>query len=275
MCKICLLVLSGIPGAGKTTFVTKLQHVFANEYSFNVWNLDEIVMARNLTFREAKESTHNNISKLIEDLQNKHATVSTIIIIDDNMHLKSSRKKFYALAKQHEISYLEVYFKVDLHVALLRNSMRPHSIPDDVIISMNNELEAPKGDFLELDANKEYTEDTFAVFKHKLNHCLLNPLKNEEIIEVATLPISKIQEVELILRKIVTELIKLDKTKGAEYSTVKKVLFNNIKAEKIRLKENWNYDELYTFLNEQFHIKLKELGNVRYIFLNIATLKYA
>ncbi|KAL0275704.1 UNVERIFIED_CONTAM: hypothetical protein PYX00_003489 [Menopon gallinae] len=71
-----------------------------------------------------------------------------VILIDDNMYLKSMRYAFYKLAKDFNISFCQVYLKSPLEQCLERNFSRASNsiVPVTVISDMNAKLEPPRVD---------------------------------------------------------------------------------------------------------------------------------
>ncbi|KAK9805006.1 hypothetical protein WJX73_000675 [Symbiochloris irregularis] len=69
-----------------------------------------------------------------------------MVLVDDNMHLRSMRKDVWHLARQHRAAFVQLYLPCSLDQALQRNSRRPphQQVPLEVIQRMSERLEAPR-----------------------------------------------------------------------------------------------------------------------------------
>ena len=162
-----LLLLCGLPGAGKSTFARAL--VRASEASlpsapetptptlfFTATRVhhvcfDKLYTARtsrtaasfdrdawHACRREALQTTEILVRQVI-NASRKHAASGdasagaiapewrTVICIDDNMHLRSMRKPYLRLAQQHACGFVVAYFDVPRSLALQHNHARPPS----------------------------------------------------------------------------------------------------------------------------------------------------
>lgn len=146
MQNICIVLLMGLPGAGKTTFHTTLNKRFpyTNLHLHNVVYDDLIDNASEMDYKSKRDQVFATAKSIITSIFNSPTHKKHIIFIDDNMYLKSMRYQFYKLAEQLELSFLEVYFDVELETALLRNSTRENRIPEQTIIKMAEQIEKPK-----------------------------------------------------------------------------------------------------------------------------------
>ncbi|XP_075226408.1 phosphoseryl tRNA kinase [Lycorma delicatula] len=173
---ICLILLIGIPGCGKTYLTNFLvNHLSKNMFSSNSkyfsnlcvipvsyddyisYHTDSNVMSWKqrrtdvfigveefiLYFKGYKNSLN---SKLY--VNNNYCTDNKdnmFIIIDDNMYYKSMRYEYYKLARKYEISFCQIYLEASLDKALEYNKKRDgvSIVPEQIIIKMNELIEKP------------------------------------------------------------------------------------------------------------------------------------
>uniref|UniRef100_A0A2C9KYU7 Uncharacterized protein n=1 Tax=Biomphalaria glabrata TaxID=6526 RepID=A0A2C9KYU7_BIOGL len=68
-----------------------------------------------------------------------------LIVIDDNMHLRSMRYEYYKLAREYGVGYCQIFLDIELDKALERNIHRTgvDQVSEDVITKMAKTLEVP------------------------------------------------------------------------------------------------------------------------------------
>uniref|UniRef100_A0A8D8NRU9 L-seryl-tRNA(Sec) kinase n=2 Tax=Culex pipiens TaxID=7175 RepID=A0A8D8NRU9_CULPI len=249
MNKVCLNVLVGVPGAGKTTFCQRiLECLILKESSIRLIHIcfddfikfdakidlenssfkgkrkrlleliEEIVQSIIIT-NQAKLEEINHI--LYEEFQQKVAidlaeTPSNyLILIDDNMYYRSMRYQVFQIARRLGTGYFQTYFHVNLESAKSRNSKRSNAVPEEVISRMFYKLEKPDERICRWEKNTITLNNSSGpidiIFKTTLN-CLerpVEPLKAHE----TTNPVeqSLVHKVDLMLRKVVGEMIKQQK----------------------------------------------------------------
>ena len=127
-----LIILSGIPGAGKSTFINK-----------HNWGGPIIVLSTDL-IRKQLTGDASNLSKDTEvwkyvygALEHPHSDVTYIV---DATNLVAKRRKSYLPYKKNFDNIKLYCLLVDLEVALERNEKRTRHVPEDVIISMHQSL---------------------------------------------------------------------------------------------------------------------------------------
>ena len=127
-----LIILSGIPGAGKSTFVNT-----------HKWNESVVVLStdqirKRLTGDASCLDRDNEVWKFIYDtLARPHVNATYIV---DATNIVAKRRKSY-LEYKHNFDSIRLYcLLVDLEVALERNERRARHVPEDVIINMHKSL---------------------------------------------------------------------------------------------------------------------------------------
>ncbi|KAA3675006.1 O-phosphoseryl-tRNA(Sec) kinase, partial [Paragonimus westermani] len=66
-----------------------------------------------------------------------------VLLLDDNFYYSSMRYTYFLLAKRYGLSFLSVACRCPLSVCLSRNSHRSKSVPDHIIIQMEQKIEWP------------------------------------------------------------------------------------------------------------------------------------
>ena len=128
-----LLVISGIPGSGKTTLATKLSERY-NAY---------ICSYENLTNANTVESTYGNVQQLwIQEI--RAALQSGKSVICDRLNLTTAdRNELLASVADipcEKVLYMQI---VPLEICLQRNRERLARLPDFVVEQAAQKLEVP------------------------------------------------------------------------------------------------------------------------------------
>lgn len=159
-----LVVLCGLPGAGKTTFSTHLKQSLSTEWCKAVHvEFDEHERAER---RKLKQSQTGRIEQNNDDEEEKlkawrrsrkravaeveqhlrtPCSKMMVVIADDNMYYKSMRHEMTALAGEFNFGCLKVYIETSLSDALKTNRQRLESqrVKEDVVRRMHTKLEPP------------------------------------------------------------------------------------------------------------------------------------
>ncbi|KAK9813223.1 hypothetical protein WJX72_010984 [[Myrmecia] bisecta] len=160
----CLLVLCGLPAAGKTTIAIALAAAAAGQsvktevvcfddaHPQGTGSSESAIQAFDPTLWKA--SRQAAICKVQQLLSAPHTASSTdgasggqlLVIVDDNMQYRSMRHECFKLARAHQAAYVQIYLPVSLEEALQRNACRegPPRVPDQVICRMHEVLEPPE-----------------------------------------------------------------------------------------------------------------------------------
>jgi len=174
--KICLVLLVGLPGAGKTLFSDLYSKFLASKTIFYIkvcydklipleaqakmkeeegsWKAErsKIVDAVTEIIKIRKESEdltdieNPYVDKIINSDDVQTASERTVILIDDNNYLPSMRYEYYQLARTFRLGFAQIYFDTDLVLSKKLNSMRESKdqVPEEVIAKMSAKLEPPK-----------------------------------------------------------------------------------------------------------------------------------
>lgn len=217
MVKICVIVLIGLPGAGKTTFCKK---ILSSNLKYNFLHIcyDDIFKFHpkqlyQETFKDRRRKVIEQTEKIISEIKmNDQEEDSNVILIDDNNYYAGMRYEFFKLCKRNELSFGQVFFAIDVECALIRNSHRDsNKLPSHVIEKMHKRLEIPSH-------KNQWEQNTIMVknsekiddFESFLKVCFLNILEHK-IISKSDNDVHKINFVhslDLCLRKRISEILR-------------------------------------------------------------------
>ena len=159
-----LIILTGLPGAGKSTFSKNLAEILSKN------NIDVIVLGSDL-IRESfpiwkekyeefiRKSTYSLIGSALNDYW---------VIVDDTNYYNSMRRDLINIAKKYNKNYAIIYLKAPLDVLIKRNIERGEKIPNEVIKKMYEKFDEPgkkyKWDepFLIIDTTKDINFEEIA-----------------------------------------------------------------------------------------------------------------
>ncbi|EEB14398.1 conserved hypothetical protein [Pediculus humanus corporis] len=204
-----LLILIGIPGSGKKNEWKSLRKNLASD-------IEKLIHA-------LKSKNMNLIPTIfVNDLKNlKFLEENVVLIIDDNMYLKSMRYTLYQITKKNQIGFCEVFFNCSLEKALQKNNERQSDsiVSPEIIERMLTQIEVPNkknawekyslciNSFSDIN---EFHTDLFTI----LNNSLCNPEKisfvssKEKQLSLLQCQTNIIHQADIALRKIVGEEIK-------------------------------------------------------------------
>jgi O-phosphoseryl-tRNA(Sec) kinase len=176
--RICLVLLIGLPGSGKTTLcgalVEFLKSLHATSHVIPI-TYDELIPADVLRhhdnisqWKEARRDVLNCVQNLILcltglkefsmansfEMSVREEMIKTVvnmkktkvyIIVDDNMYYRSMRYEYYQLARLYKLSFCQLFVQCSVTDALNRNSSRDTSVavPQKVITRMAERLQPP------------------------------------------------------------------------------------------------------------------------------------
>ncbi|GAU93577.1 hypothetical protein RvY_05500 [Ramazzottius varieornatus] len=172
---IVLVVMSGLPGAGKSTFANTLQAAFKVKYPDTVVFLVEydalvkqiipsewkrqrlevldavshlvLTIRSGSSGREAesdKESLGEHILRFnAQALRSASRSSKIVVILDDNMYYRSMRYQVFQRAIQLRAGYCQIHIAVALGTAVRQNLLRTCPVPEEVIARMAAAFEEP------------------------------------------------------------------------------------------------------------------------------------
>ncbi|AIJ04986.1 L-seryl-tRNA(Sec) kinase [Methanocaldococcus bathoardescens] len=159
-----LIILTGLPGVGKSTFSKNLAKVLSKN------NIDIIILGSDLireSFPIWKEKYEEFIRKTTHNLID-NALKNYWVIVDDTNYYNSMRRDLINIAKKYNKNYAIIYLKAPLDVLIKRNIERGEKIPNEVIKKMYEKFDEPgkkyKWDepFLIIDTTKDIDLENIA-----------------------------------------------------------------------------------------------------------------
>uniref|UniRef100_A0A182Y2P4 Uncharacterized protein n=1 Tax=Anopheles stephensi TaxID=30069 RepID=A0A182Y2P4_ANOST len=213
MTRVCLNVLLGIPGSGKTTYCQQLAvlpsrsfevvHVCYDCFIKIDENYDKFRDASGL-YKLHRHKLLSHVERIILHMKRNdqpklqevlarwsdefghELNISTqtmasdvVFLIDDNNYYRSMRTEWQKIARKLSIGYFETFFDTSLSIAVQRNRARAQPIAEEVINHMWMRLEKPSG----------------KLYDHELEPAV-QPMKQ-----------STVHKIDIILRKLISKKI--------------------------------------------------------------------
>jgi len=173
-----LVVLCGLPGAGKTTLanalsarITRSAVSIGSIFPFHRAVTVEYDAIHTDNFSDLRSEAEREIER---ELQN-----AGVVISDDNQYYKSMRKPFKRMAQRYQSGYLLLYLQIPRDIAIKRNATRKEErqVPVDVIERMDRRLEVPdESECLALDGTNILSTNVEMAFYEGLRRAIEPPL---------------------------------------------------------------------------------------------------
>lgn len=272
MSHICVMVVMGLPGSGKTSLCKHfLAHVNEYEEGIEVEHIcfDKLALEYNL---ENYKEFRNEVFKFVEHNLDEYLSMNkkTILILDDIMYYRSMRKQYYNLCKKYGLCYCQVYINCDYDVAISRVANRDEDDDEhyektypETILQIAQKLEVPSAEpwerfTIELQNEVNLDNATMDLVWNTINSSMLCPVEStgDTDDEDETIEENEIHLIDIILRKYISEKIKNIKMKdedvnvsliGKELSIKKKSFLDKIKITKFSLSQQHSQEIVKMF----------------------------
>ncbi|GLC36903.1 hypothetical protein PLESTM_000516700 [Pleodorina starrii] len=161
--KCALLVLCGLPGSGKTTLAKAIREHLLRHHepflksgpfcdvqivTFDDWLHPELQQLAGQFSADAwQRSRQAALAHLLSALERAQSNAShTLIIADDNHHLRSMRYELFRAARDRGAAFLQLYVGCSPQQALARNQRRSGiaAVPPEALLRMAAALEPPQ-----------------------------------------------------------------------------------------------------------------------------------
>lgn len=159
MPRICLVVLIGLPGAGKSSLCDwLLSQQSAHRGSYTVHLCYDDFLDTRLAYKDQRAFVFRILQQLISAIHgaadwpaevplitSSDSNADYIIMCDDNFYYRSMRYKLHQLCRSEGCIYGQIYVASSLMSCLQNNSLRSGNtrVPDHVIRQMEDRLEVP------------------------------------------------------------------------------------------------------------------------------------
>lgn len=180
--KLTLVVLLGLPGAGKSTLCQKLfQSLETKPNSSDICLIhvcfDELIPLtlqekfvlikqsklndddEGTSWKSARRDVYYKVDNLVKCLKNgnvdsdifnifgiigkQDANAKYVILLDDNFYYRSMRYEYFQLARKHNVGFCQCYIECATEVAIHQNQSRDIQVPTVAIEAMAKNLQPP------------------------------------------------------------------------------------------------------------------------------------
>ena len=134
-----LILLSAIPGSGKSTWAKKYQAEHKNTFIVASDAIRKELFGSEECFDDEKR-----VWKVFNERLNEHVEdMEDLTVIADATHLSNRlRKQYFDLTPKFD-KHVLVVFDIPFEVSLYQNSMRARKVPNDVMEKLRKEYEVP------------------------------------------------------------------------------------------------------------------------------------
>lgn len=264
-----LIILVGLPASGKSTLAKCICKQLIEKYNIDDDQISIVDpdLIRNLLTDNNDDFDYNKEPQIREEALNKvqiELKTKNIVISDDLNYYHSMRRDLRMIAEDLNVPYFIVYVSTPIKICLDWNIIRGSPIPEDVIYVINEKLD--KFD------RYNWDKPTFSVDLSKINNIQETTLEILKIIEynlelrektainsrkkiTNESLIKKKKELDLLTRRIVSELIK------KQEMAVNNKIISKFRKEFIKKisKSELAVDQILSLFKESLENKLTDL----------------
>jgi len=129
-----IVVLVGLPGSGKSTYLSGLGVTGLSSDAIRGWLVDD----------ETDQSIHDRVFETMRYLLRQRLSLGRAVTYIDATNLRpEERHPYVAIGKSYGGEIEAVFFDVPLDVCRARNAARHRIVPDDALIKMASRLVPP------------------------------------------------------------------------------------------------------------------------------------
>jgi tRNA uridine 5-carbamoylmethylation protein Kti12 len=143
-----VVLLCGLPASGKSSLASKLKDQIENLAHIEYDVLEQqLLMGYSDDSEERKREAWNQARLLaLEELEKHLGTEEiTLILMDDNFHLRGMRKQIHRLLLGYEnINFGILWMCTPVEKCIERNQTRPDKVPKEVIFKLHATMELPR-----------------------------------------------------------------------------------------------------------------------------------
>lgn len=159
-----LILLSAIPGSGKSTWAKKYQEEHQNTYIVASDSIRKELFGSEDCFKDENlvwETFRNRLNEHVEEMDD-------LTVIADATHLSNRlRKMYYELTPKFD-KHVLVVFDIPFEISLYQNSLRTRKVPVEAMYRLKKEYEIPSKEIEELYDEIIYVRDFISPEAKKL-----------------------------------------------------------------------------------------------------------